>query len=54
MQKDLNPNIRENPILYLVEENGGFLNKLINKTLGMGSDIPYMKKILDAILKYFG
>jgi hypothetical protein len=45
MQKGFNPNIRENPILYLVEENGGYSGKLSNKTLGMGSfDIPYMKK----------
>ena len=45
MQKEFNPDIREIPILYLVEENGGYSGKLSNKTLGMGSfDIPYMKK----------
>ncbi len=45
MQKGFNPSIREIPILYLVEENGGYSGKLSNKTLGMGSfDIPYMKK----------
>ena len=45
MQKGFNSNIRKNPILYLVEENGGYSGKLSNETLGIGSfDIPYMKK----------
>jgi len=39
MQKGFNSNIRKNPILYLVEENGGYSGKLSNETLGIGLNI---------------
>ena len=45
MEKDFNVTNKKVPILYVSEKNGGYLGKLTNETLGIGSfAIPFMKK----------